>query len=129
MKLKKRKNVATKSLSNFYGRIKMKPKSILLAAALALIAASTATVSAAEERRADVKAGQAETLKAEKPAGENPVKSDHPMKEKINTPAGVELDFKELFGCMPMEDKTNMPPPAPASGESKPGPMKPMQEK
>lgn len=90
----------------------MKPKSILLAVIWALVATSTATAFAVEERHADDR--QAETVKT----------------EKSHTPTeGSQLDFKELFGCMPMEDKTDMSQPKPASGEGKPEPVKPVPEK
>lgn len=105
----------------------MKPKFILLAIALALAAATTTAAFAVDERHTDTEARRGET---EENGAKKPPKSNEHMEEKASTPAeGFQLDFKELFGCMPMEEKTHMPPPGPASEGSKPEPMKPMQEK
>jgi len=115
----------------------MKPKSMLLAATLALVAASAATAFAAEERHADApargtpvgapllnsdpsaaKAGQAEAVEAGKSEA-----------KKTTTPKVMQLrDWEELFGHKPMEEETNMPMPEPVSGASKQETMKPMQK-
>lgn len=105
----------------------MKLKSALLAATLASVAAS-ATAFAVEERQADVKAGHAEAVKAEKSEAEKPVKRGGRIEEKTTTPKVMLLrDWEELFGHKPMEEETNMPMPEPASGAGKQETMKPMQ--
>ena len=111
----------------------MKPKSMLLAATLALVAASAATAFAAEERHADApargtpvgapllnsdpsaaKAGQAEAVEAGKSEA-----------KKTTTPKVMQLrDWEELFGHKPMEEGANMPEPASPASEQET--MKPM---
>ena len=107
----------------------MKSKATLLAATLVLVMAPAAAAFAAEERRADTKAGQAEAVKAEKSEAKKPAKRDSRMEEKTTTPKVMLLrDWEELFGHKPMEEETNMPMPEPASGASKQETMKPMQK-
>ena len=107
----------------------MKLKSTLLTATLVLVMAPAAAAFAAEERRADTKAGQAEAVKAEKSEAKKPVKRDSRMEEKTTTPKVMELrDWEELFGHKPMEEETNMPMPEPASGTAQQETMKPMQK-
>jgi hypothetical protein len=78
---------------------KMKLKSTLLAAMLAIFAASTATAFAVEEHPADAKAGTGEV---KKPAKKKVKKHNH------------------------MEEKTGMPMSGPAAGTDKQGSMKDM---
>jgi hypothetical protein len=97
----------------------MKSKSILLAIALALVAITTAAAFAVDERHTDTKAVRGEADKTEGNGTKKPPKNNEHMKEKTSTPAeGFQLDFKELFGCMPMEEKTHMLPSETASDVS-----------
>jgi hypothetical protein len=126
----------------------MKLESALLAAALALVAASTSTAFAVEEQHADApargtpvgvpllnsdpsaaKTGQAKVVKTGKSEAKKPIKNSGHMEDKTTTPRVMLLrDWEELFGHEHMEDKTNMPMPEPASGENKQEIIKPMQK-
>ena len=114
----------------YYGN-KMKPelKSALFTATLAVVMAPAATAFAAEERRADTKAGQAETVKAEKSEVKKPAKRNSRMEERTDTPKVMLLrDWEELFGHKPMEEHNRMPMHEPVSGIGRQETMKPMQK-
>ena len=104
----------------------MKPKSVLLAATLALFTAATSTAFAVVEQRTDARTGQAEAVKAKESESEKPVKIGRNMEEKTDTSAPFSLE--DLFGCKPMgEDGHHMPLPEPASGVKQQETMQPMQ--